>query len=155
MLTPANLTIMIFRPMLLLFLATLSAGADETLPLLTVKGQTYSNVTVTAVTATDIFFKHASGMGNAKLKDLDPKLQAHFHYDAAQGALVEKEQASNEVMYQQYLLTNKSQSVHKPGLAGNDGAEDFVAPKLFDRSVLCQLPPQFFVELWLSPMPDG
>ena len=111
MLRPSNLTIMIFRPMLLLCLATLSAGADETLPLLTVKGQTYSNVTVTVVTATDVFFKHAGGMGNAKLKDLDPKLQAHFHYDAAQGALVEKQRASNEVMYQQYLLTNKPQSV--------------------------------------------
>ena len=155
MLRPSNLTIMIFRPMLLLFLATLSACADETLPLLTVKGQTYSNVTVTVVTATDVFFKHASGMGNAKLKDLDPKLQAHFHYDATQGALVEKQRASNEVMYQQYLLTNKSQSVHKPGLAVNDGAEDFVAPKLFARSVLGQRPPPFFVEQWLTPKPDA
>ena len=69
---------MIFRPMLLLFLATLSAGADETLPLLTVKGQTYSNVTVTVVTATDVFFKHASGMGNAKLKDSGPETASAF-----------------------------------------------------------------------------
>jgi hypothetical protein len=32
----------------------LSAGADETLPALQVNGVTYKNVTVTAVTATDI-----------------------------------------------------------------------------------------------------
>jgi cytochrome c biogenesis protein CcmG, thiol:disulfide interchange protein DsbE len=155
MLRLSNLTIMIFRPMFLLCLATLSAGADETLPLLTVKGQAYSNVTVTVVTATDVFFKHAGGMGNAKLKDLDPKLQAHFHYDAAKGALVEKEQASNEVMYQQFLLTNKPQSVSRMGLAVNDGAEDFVAPRLFARSVLGQRPPPFFAEQWLTPKPEA
>ena len=140
MLIPANLTIMISRPILLLCLATLSAGADETLPLLTVKGQTYSNVTVTVVTATDVFFKHAGGMGNAKLKDLDPKLQAHFHYDANQSALVEKQQASNEVMYQQYLLTNQPPNYKYTRAAA--GGDVFVAPTLSARSVRGQRPPR-------------
>jgi cytochrome c biogenesis protein CcmG, thiol:disulfide interchange protein DsbE len=152
MLIPANLTIMISRPILLLCLATLSAGADETLPLLTVKGQTYSNVTVTVVTATDVFFKHAGGMGNAKLKDLDPKLQAHFHYDAAEGALVEKQQASNEVMYQQYLLTNQPPKYKYTRAAA--GGDDFVAPTLSARSVRGQRPPVFVVEKWLTRKPD-
>ena len=154
MLILANLTIMISRPMLLLCLATLSAGADETLPLLTVKGQTYSNVTVTVVTATDVFFKHAGGMGNAKLKDLDSKLQAHFHYDAAQGALVEKQQASNEVLYQQYLLTNRPQVLHSENVDGGASSVDFVAPTLSARSVRGQRPPVFAVEKWLTRRPD-
>jgi thiol-disulfide isomerase/thioredoxin len=35
------------------------------------------------VTPTDIFFISKSGMGNAKLVDLDPDLQQHFHFNAA------------------------------------------------------------------------
>jgi cytochrome c biogenesis protein CcmG, thiol:disulfide interchange protein DsbE len=154
MLPPANLTIMIFKLMFLLVsLVTLTAGADETLPLLTIKGQTYTNVTVTAVTASDIFFSHASGMGNAKLKDLDPKLQAHFHYDAAKDALVEKQQATNNVLYRQYLSTNQPQSIHKEGFAGASD-DDFVAPQLNARSVRGRKAPPFAIEKWLTRPSD-
>ncbi|MEI9864522.1 MAG: hypothetical protein WDN00_08210 [Limisphaerales bacterium] len=52
--------------------------ADEVLPVLTAKGVVYSNITVTTVTATDIYFTYAKGMGNAKLKDLTPELQKHL-----------------------------------------------------------------------------
>jgi cytochrome c biogenesis protein CcmG, thiol:disulfide interchange protein DsbE len=148
---------MFLKPTLILCLFTLAAGADETLPRLTIKGQTYYNVTVTVVTATDIFFSHAAGMGNAKLKDLDPKLQEHFHYDAAKSALVEKEQATNNVLFQQFVLTNHPQSVHLDDFAagGGGGGVDFVAPKIYARSVLGQRPPPFAVEQWLTPMPVG
>jgi cytochrome c biogenesis protein CcmG, thiol:disulfide interchange protein DsbE len=148
---------MFLKPTLILCLVPLIVGADETLPLLTIKGQTYSNVTVTAVSATDIFFSHAAGMGNAKLKDLDPKLQAHFHYDAAKSALVEKERATNNVLFQQYVLTNQPQSVHLDNVAtgGGPGGRDFVAPQIYARSVLGQRPPPFAVEQWLTPKPDA
>jgi hypothetical protein len=62
---------------------TLPVFAEEKLPLLKVGSQTYSNVTVTTVSATDIYFVSSQGMGNAKLKDIDPALQKHFHYDPA------------------------------------------------------------------------
>jgi cytochrome c biogenesis protein CcmG, thiol:disulfide interchange protein DsbE len=154
MLRLANLYIMFLKPMLLLCLATLTAGADESLPVLVIKGQTYSNVTVTAVTATDIFFKHANGMGNAKLKDLDPKLQVHFHYDSAKDLQVEKLQATNNILYHQYLSTNQPPPMPKSALpAGADG-DDFVAPKLNARSFLGQRPPVFVVEKWLTQKPD-
>lgn len=154
MLHPSNLTIMFFKLMFLLVsLVTLTAGADETLPLLTIKGQTYTNVTVTAVTASDIFFSHASGMGNAKLKDLDPKLQAHFHYDAAKDALVEKQQATNNVLYHQYLSTNQPQTIHKEGFAGASD-DDFVAPQLNARSIRGHRAPPFAIEKWLTPTPN-
>jgi hypothetical protein len=38
-------------------------------------------VIITAVSPTDVFFNYDRGMGNAKLKDLPPGLQKHFHYD--------------------------------------------------------------------------
>ena len=62
---------------------TLVACADETLPVLKVGTEVYSNVTITAVTATDIYFTSAKGVANAKLKNLDPALQKHFKFDAA------------------------------------------------------------------------
>ena len=146
---------MFFKPILILCLVTLVAGADETLPLLTIKGQTYSNVTVTAVSATDIFFSHAGGMGNAKLKDLDPKLQAHFHYDAAKSERAEKAQATNNVLFQQYVLTNRPPPMQKNAQAAVADGEDFVNPKLNARSVVGQSPPLFAVEKWLTPKPDA
>ncbi len=146
---------MIHKLLLLSCLAAFTALGDEVLPTLTIKGQTYSNVTVTTVTATDIFFQHASGMGNAKLKDLDPKLQAHFHYDAAKGTQLEKQRVTNNILYREFLLTNKTASVS--GAVPNPGSsdDDFVAPKLSARSVLGQSPPLFFVEKWLTPKPDA
>jgi hypothetical protein len=68
------------------------AFADEQLPVLKVGSEVYSNVTVTKVTATDVYFTSANGMANAKLKKLDPALQNHFHYDAAKAEAVEQQQ---------------------------------------------------------------
>jgi protein disulfide-isomerase len=56
-----------------------TAAADEKFAQLTIGNDIYTNVTVTKVTATDIFFFHAGGMGNAKIKSLSPDLQEHFH----------------------------------------------------------------------------
>jgi hypothetical protein len=77
-----------FRSLLLLSatLACLAARADENLPVLKVGSEVYSNVTITSVTPTDIYFSYANGMGNAKLKNLDPALQEHFHYHGAKDA---------------------------------------------------------------------
>ena len=63
--------------------------ADENLPTLTVGGMVYSNVTITSVTATDIYFTADNGIGSAKLYELDPALQKHFHYDARKAKAAE------------------------------------------------------------------
>jgi hypothetical protein len=64
--------------------------ADEKLPVLKVGSETYSNVTVTKVTATDIYFISDQGLANAKLKNLDPALQKHFHYNPAAAVAAER-----------------------------------------------------------------
>lgn len=66
--------------------------ADETLSVLKVGSEVYTNVTVTAVTPTDIFFTYDRGMANVKLKNLEPALQSHFKYDAAKAKGVEEKQ---------------------------------------------------------------
>jgi protein disulfide-isomerase len=85
-----------------LIIATGSASADEKLPALRVGTNVYNNVTVTAVTATDVYFTHAGGMGNARLKLLSPELQKHFGYDAGRaGAAEQKRMAANAQFRQQ------------------------------------------------------
>lgn len=82
---------------------TASVEADEQLPTLRVGGETYSNVFVTTITTTDIYFtyNHGRGMANAKLKSLSPELQNHFHYDPVKGSQTEKLQAQANAEYYQ------------------------------------------------------
>jgi hypothetical protein len=66
------------------------ARADEQLPVLKVGSETYSNVTITSISSTDVYFKFDKGVANAKLKKLDPALQTHFRDAAAKAAASEK-----------------------------------------------------------------
>jgi len=80
------------------------AQADEMLPMLKAGSNVYSNVTVTTVTTTDIYFTHAGGMGNVKLKDLSPELQKHFHYSPLKAGEVEQERAVANAQYHLQVL---------------------------------------------------
>ncbi|MDB6066183.1 MAG: hypothetical protein JWR26_2391 [Pedosphaera sp.] len=88
-----------FAIILSLVFTTLMACADETLTVLKVGSDVYSNVTVTSVTAKDIYFTHDQGLGNAKLKDLEPALQKHFHYDAAKAEAAEQKSRAGNAQY--------------------------------------------------------
>ncbi|WP_150107253.1 hypothetical protein [Pedosphaera parvula] len=85
--------------LLSLFFVSLKVWADEQLPVLKVGSEVYSNVTVTSVTATDIYFTHDKGLGNTKLKNLDPAMQQHFHYDAAKASTTEQKQWAANAQY--------------------------------------------------------
>jgi hypothetical protein len=107
-----------FRVLILLdlILMTSMVCADEKLPALKVGNVTYSNVTVIKVSATDIFFVSDKGMANAKLKDLDPALQNHFHYDAAKAAGVEQEQKAATARYRLPVINATNRSVAMAGV---------------------------------------
>ena len=100
---------------------TLSARADEKFPVLQVGSQVYSNVTVTSVSATDVFFTHASGLGNAKLKLLSPELQKHFSFDPETASAVERLQATNKLKYHEQLL--KQPAIHAPDMTRTAAAK--------------------------------
>jgi len=80
-------------------LGPMSVVADEQLPTLKAGHNVYSNVTITAVTTTDVYFTSAGGMGNAKLRDLNPDLQRHFQYDPAKASEAEQKQAAANARY--------------------------------------------------------
>jgi cytochrome c biogenesis protein CcmG/thiol:disulfide interchange protein DsbE len=141
---------------LLLASAFTAKAVDESFATLKVKDQTYTKVTVTSVTATDIYFSHASGLASAKLKNLSPELQKHFHYDAAKSVEVENAQREATVTYKAQLAQAKP--VQKPDTTRESdasGGEDFVAPAIRARSLRGQTAPQFVAAKWLVEPPPG
>ena len=101
-----------FLAALLPFAFISSVGADETFDVLPVGSVTYTNVTVTEVTATDIYFNYPGGIGNAKLKDLSPALQEHFHYNQANAVVMEDRQARANIQY--HVLVAQQAPAHPP-----------------------------------------
>jgi len=81
------------RMCLVLFAMTSTIRADESMAELRVGNETFVKVTITGVTATDLYFSHAGGMGNAKLKNLDPEMQQHFKFDPIKAQEIEKDRA--------------------------------------------------------------
>jgi cytochrome c biogenesis protein CcmG/thiol:disulfide interchange protein DsbE len=134
------------------FLAAAPAAvADEQFPVLKVGSEVYSNVVVTSVTATDIYFSHAEGLGNAKLKNLDPGMQRHFNFDAKQAVETERKQRESNWQYRVGIYARAAEVSAAPKL-DEDG--NIIPPKLYARSVLGQRPPQIVVDQWLTPPPD-
>ena len=82
-----------------LIVAVSVARANEKLPVLNVGSEVYSNVTVTKVTDTDIYFTCARGMANVKLSKLDPALQKHFSYNPTKAGEVEQKQTAANAQY--------------------------------------------------------
>ena len=140
-----------------IFLAVLAANADEKFAVLKCGDNVYSNVTVTTVTATDIYFTYAGGIGNAKLKNLSPELQKHFHFDADKAGAREKEQAAATVQYKQNAIQEAADRDQKLPAPYYDSG-DLVVPKIFARSFRGEHPPPIVIDRWVTlapPKPDG
>ncbi len=136
-----------------------SFAAAEFLPSLKVGSEVYSNVTVTSLTATDIYFKHAQGMGNAKLKNLEAAEQKRFRFNAAKSGEVEQQQVAATQRFHQELAARKpapipstTAGVHTAPVTDDNG--DPVVTKLYAHSFRSQRPPQIIVEQWLTSAPE-
>jgi thioredoxin-related protein len=91
-----------------LIAAVWAVRADEKLPVLEAGSEVYSNVTVTTVTATDIYFTYAGGMANVKLNQLDPALQKHFGYNPTKASEVAQKQAAANTQYHLQAISRPS-----------------------------------------------
>lgn len=144
------------------FAASMMLRGEETLPELKVGDEVYRNVTVTSVSATDVYFSFSGGMGNAKLKNLDAGLQRHFHYNAAAAGEIERKQHEANAQFREELAAQKialQQAAKTPQTAAipppvKNEEGDLVVPKLYARSVRGERPPQIIVDEWLTPPPD-
>jgi cytochrome c biogenesis protein CcmG, thiol:disulfide interchange protein DsbE len=151
-----NLRFIVFA--VLFLLGVMPIWADENLSVLKAGNDVYTNVTVTTVTATDIYFTYnnGKGMANAKLKSLDFDLQKHFHYNATNAAAVEQEQVAANAQY-------RSQAANRPIVSPPDETRYPSSPpppelqtgkKIWANSFLNQKAPDLIVEKWLTPEPD-
>ena len=135
-------------------LAALSAAVGaEKLPLLKVGNETYTNVTVSTITATDVYFTHSRGMGNAKLKNLDAETQKRFNFDAIKAGEVEKKQAAASVAYQK-KVNSSAPGRRSPTQAETAPENDIPVPEIHAFSFLGRPAPQFVVEKWLTKLPQ-
>jgi thiol-disulfide isomerase/thioredoxin len=136
-----------------LFAAVITVCADVKLSVLPVGGEVYTNVTVWSKSATDIYFTHARGMGNAKLRDLTPDLQKQFGYDPVKAGETAKKQAEANAAYRKEIATAKPPP---PVRAESQAAEpaDIRAPEVHARSFRNGPAPQLAVEKWLTAKPD-
>jgi thiol-disulfide isomerase/thioredoxin len=134
-----------------------TAWADESLRFLKVKDQVYTNVMVTTVTDTDIYFTYAQGLASAKLKDLDPELQKHFHFDPAKSARIEQANIRATADFRAKLARQKPASTPKAATETPDNSPDPIVARISARSIRGQSAPQFQVEKWITDQPatDG
>ena len=122
-------------------------AADEHFSTLKVGTEVYTNVTVTSVSVTEIFFTHSRGIGNAKLKNLEPELQKHFGFDREKAAAKQAEQAKANALY--------SQAVKRQAGPYEEGAINGIpAHPVYAKPVINQLAPSLKVEKWLTAQPD-
>ena len=143
----------------LLLAVVTSLVAGDFLPTLKVGSEVYSNVSVTTVTATDVYFKHAQGMGNAKLKNLGADDQKRFHFDAVKSSQVELQQVVATGRYHQEIAARQpaqklSAAAGEETTAVTDDDGDPVVTKLYAHSFRGRRPPQIVVEQWLTPAPE-
>jgi protein disulfide-isomerase len=101
--------------MLILAGATIATKADEHFAVLQAGSEVYSNVTVTSVSATDVYFTFTGGMANVKIKELSPDLQRHFSFDPEKAKEAELQQAENQARYHDQLM-------HQPAVRPPDSA---------------------------------
>jgi thiol-disulfide isomerase/thioredoxin len=139
--------------------AQLQGASDERLPTLRVGSDVYMNVTVTSVTATHIYFFHSRGMGNAKLKDLEPGMQKHFHYNPAKAAETESQHAQANALYRQSLSSSPepkpAPAPSQPSAPEATRIDDAIPPhQISAKSFLNHAAPDLKVEQWLTPEPN-
>jgi len=135
------------------------ADIGDKLPLLQVGQDYYTNVTVTGLTATDVYFSHSQGLGNAKLRKLDPKFQAMFNFDPVQAADKERAQAQANALYKQAVRS--APTVTKPAAGATDipgqpatVGEEMPASQLTAKSFLNQPAPLITADKWLTTAPN-
>src|SRR6266853_1663544 len=134
-------------------------AGDEQFATLKVGTNVYSKVTVTSTTATDIYFTHSHGMGNAKLKDLEPALQKHFHFDPEKAAARQRQQSQDNALYSKAAREAPAphiagQGEPDPTPAVSSQADPIPPHEIHAKSFLHHPAPTLEIEKWLTEAPD-
>jgi cytochrome c biogenesis protein CcmG, thiol:disulfide interchange protein DsbE len=148
--------IVVLLSLFLLGIGNLASAAEEQFPALKIGSETYTGVTITTVTKTAIYFTHSRGIGTAKLKDLDPALQAHFHFNPAEAAAQQAEQTQGNALYSKALRETPPPK-RIPAMSSPEpaAADEIIRPhQIHAKSFLNRPAPDINVEKWLTGVPD-
>lgn len=91
--------------------ASVVKAQGQTFSTLHAGGEIYTNVQVTSVTATHVFFSHVGGLANAKLKNLDTHLQEIFRFDATRASSEETKQIQANALYTKLAQVSSARKV--------------------------------------------
>ncbi len=143
-------------PTVLLVLWAFSCmAAPVKLDSLAVGPVTYSNVTVIGANATDLYFTHAQGIANVKLKYLNAQLQRQFHYEPSVAAEAERKQVEADLNYQSDLAARMAlHTQSRTNLARKPSSfEESLADPISEASLLGKPGPALEPEKWLTDKP--
>ncbi len=140
----------------LLLVVACVQGAEERIAILTAGQQTFTNVVVTGKSATDLYFLHAGGVGNVKLKTLPAEMQAKFGFDAAKAAEAEAAQAEarKRGIDPLYLEKPKPAPSALPEPVQKAAVAPAEQPQLSAKSFLGKPGPDVIIDRWLAPAPQ-
>jgi cytochrome c biogenesis protein CcmG, thiol:disulfide interchange protein DsbE len=136
------------------------AAAADRFPVLHAGDESFTNVTVTSVTPTDLYFSHSAGMGNVKLKNLDPALQKRFNYNPTKAADLANAQAEATKRYYMEkaaekppVITPEPEEEPAPEPAATNRPPGIRLETVKARRFLGEQPPQLMIEKWLTATP--
>jgi thiol-disulfide isomerase/thioredoxin len=136
----------------LCLIAGLSLTAQASLPTfqrLDVGSTTYTNVSVLSYNSTDVYFRHAQGVANVKIKYLKPDIQKLLEYDPKTADKVE-EQRSREEKEAARTLAATAPSAPAPASRTDERS---VADPVGSASLLKKAAPEIAVDKWIGQPP--
>ena len=142
------------------FLAGSILAAPTKLDRLKVGSQTYTNVTVVSVNATDLYFSYEKGIKNVKLRNLDPETQKLFNYDPQTAADAERQQTRDDARYQTSAAARATIPRGPAGQAGENPTDkrrmssaDNIEDPISDQSPIGKPGPPLQIEKWSGSAP--
>jgi cytochrome c biogenesis protein CcmG, thiol:disulfide interchange protein DsbE len=146
------------RVLVLCVLLTVSLpGAEIRLEFMSVGAKTYTNVTVIGANATDLYFTHRDGIANVKLKYLNSDLQKRFHYDQKTAAEAEKQQAKDDLLFQETARSNmvaQAEAAARVARRAAATSEDSLADAWSERSLIGKPSPVLEPHKWIGEKPS-
>jgi len=143
-------------PGLLAVISFSATAATLSLPFLKVGSVTYSNVTIIGANSTDLYFNHDQGIGNVKLKYVDPALQKRFNYDPAKAAEAEQQKAEADALYSSTAASNFAARAQlaRAAAARENGRSQTLGDPVSDKSLLGKQAPPVKAEQWAGAKPE-
>jgi thiol-disulfide isomerase/thioredoxin len=148
------------RWLISIYLCLLAVASQAAQPIkfdyLKVGSQTFSNITVVSMNATDVYFTHDKGMSNVKMKYLDPDVQKRLNFDPKAAAAAENEHMREDTSFKNALAAKIPTPAPKPDDSGKTpvSSEDNIVDPIADGSMLGKAAPTFEIEKWLGEKAD-